>query len=166
MGFWQRANDVHMDVVETLCSRFKFGQGGLDMFVYLGALTTDAGSGPLRDLFSQAMPNKLGQHQPFRDPGAWVGQQVDGVKYASVPCLRYYRSCCASGNVTQKCETSIFKRNVLVLSGQNGGNFTKTAAATAAPTAFCTSSAVAMFEFVFEKRRGHHFSELINQLIK
>ena len=90
------------------------------MLVYLGTLTTDAGSGPLHDLFSQAMPNELGRQNLFRSFGAWVGQGMYRVENTSAPFLRYHRSCCVGGDITQECETSIFKLDILQLEVCNG----------------------------------------------
>ena len=59
LGFWQWAHYVDVCVVETSWGRLKPLKGCFHMCVDLGLLTVQALTGPLCDLFVEAVPYEL-----------------------------------------------------------------------------------------------------------
>ena len=83
-------------------------------------LARKAATGPDCDLSAKSMPHELRRHQFLRGSCSWVRQRVDGVEYLFAPGFRHYRSCYACRHVTQKGESSVFKRDVFQTEVRNG----------------------------------------------
>ncbi len=86
----------------------------------LGALAGEALLGPVADLLVQAVPDKLGGHQPAGGVDAGVREVVDSVKHFAAPGRWHHRVLAASGDVTQEFASRRAHWDVLEAQGGDG----------------------------------------------
>ncbi len=120
LGCGERAHQVNVQVVKAPARDWNVCERSVDVSLNLGVLAGEALLGPLADLLVQAVPDKLGGHQPAGGVDAGVREVVDSVKHFAAPGHWHHRVLAASGDVTQEFASCRAHWDVLEAQGGDG----------------------------------------------